>query len=31
MKHGRPEALQTVEHRFFDCIGVSRTNLSDYV
>ena len=29
MKHGRPEALQTVEHRFFNCIGVSRSNLSD--
>ncbi|MBZ5727735.1 MAG: hypothetical protein LAP87_22405 [Acidobacteriia bacterium] len=29
MKHGRPELLQTVEHRFFDRIGVSRINPLD--
>ena len=29
MKQGRPEVLKTVEHQFFDCIGVSRANLSD--
>ncbi|HXN48444.1 MAG TPA: hypothetical protein VN893_17480 [Bryobacteraceae bacterium] len=29
MKHGRPELLQTVEQRFFDCIGVSRVRPPD--
>ena len=28
LKHGRPELLQTVERRFFDCIGVPRISPS---